>query len=118
MMKMIDDEAADRKKNSKSGDAKKCLKNLLRSGIPGIEGMFAGPPEPPKVNKKTGKLEVKKQKGFHKMTEGSKGEGRKKTALSVHFIIMSLSVWESRCGGFKGGLEAWLAPLMTIKGPC
>ena len=80
MMKMIDDDASDRKTKKgagggggKGGDAKKCLKNLLKSGIPGIEGMFAGPPEPPKMNKKTGKLETKKQKGFHKMTEGSKG---------------------------------------------
>ena len=39
---MIDDGAADRK--SKGADeAKNALKNLLRSGIPGIENMFAGP---------------------------------------------------------------------------
>ena len=42
MLQMIDDGAADRK--SKGADeAKNALKNLLRSGIPGIEGMFAGP---------------------------------------------------------------------------
>ncbi len=36
---------AEERKNekSKSEEAKKALKNLLRSGIPGIESMFAGP---------------------------------------------------------------------------
>ena len=38
---MIDDGDADRK--NKGDEAKNALKNLLRSGIPGIEGMFAGP---------------------------------------------------------------------------
>ena len=38
---MIDDGAADRK--NKGDEAKNALKNLLRSGIPGIENMFAGP---------------------------------------------------------------------------
>ena len=34
-----------------SGDAKKALKNLLKSGIPGIEGMFGGQDAQPKVGR-------------------------------------------------------------------
>jgi hypothetical protein len=54
------------KKKGKGGDAKKALKNLLKSGIPGIEGMFGAEPPAPRFGKKGGK------KGFHKMNEGSK----------------------------------------------
>ena len=43
-------DAADRSKN-KSDEAKKALKNLLRSGIPGIESMFAGPGQGPQTSK-------------------------------------------------------------------
>jgi len=69
MMKMMDDDAAERKKSSKGGsEAKNSLKRLLKSGIPGIEKMFAGPGGagggPPGMKKQT--------KGFHKMNDGSK----------------------------------------------
>ena len=45
MLRLIDDENNDRKKQSKgsSDDAKKSLKRLLKSGIPGVEKMFAPP---------------------------------------------------------------------------
>jgi len=56
-----------KKRAAGGADAKKALKNLLRSGIPGIEGMFGGPEPPqPRFGKKGGK------KGFHKMNDGSK----------------------------------------------
>ena len=42
------------------------MQNLLKSGIPGIEGMFGGEDPQPRFGKKSGK------KGFHKMNEGSK----------------------------------------------
>ena len=41
MMKLIDEDSAGRAKNGQQ--AKNALKNLLRSGIPGIENMFAQP---------------------------------------------------------------------------
>uniref|UniRef100_A0A0K2U280 Uncharacterized protein n=1 Tax=Lepeophtheirus salmonis TaxID=72036 RepID=A0A0K2U280_LEPSM len=68
MMKMLEDDASDRKKPKKSGggagggEAKKALKSLLKSGIPGIEKMFAP----------AGKGKKGSAKGFHKMNEGSK----------------------------------------------
>jgi len=66
MMKLSMEGADDAKKKGKGGDAKKALKNLLKSGIPGIEGMFGAEPPAPRFGKKGGK------KGFHKMNEGSK----------------------------------------------
>ena len=66
MMLKMSLEGADEAKNKGSGDAKKALKNLLKSGIPGIEGMFGGEAPQPRFGKKGGK------KGFHKMNEGSK----------------------------------------------
>jgi len=67
MLKLSLDNADEAQKNKKgSGDAKKALKNLLKSGIPGIEGMFGGEQPQPRFGKKSGK------KGFHKMNEGSK----------------------------------------------
>ena len=68
-MAELDAANADRKKGSKAGagdDAKKSLKRLLKSGIPGVEKMFAGPADPSNPNAK------KNTKGFHKMTDGSK----------------------------------------------
>merc|ERR1719369_1353716 len=57
--------ADEAKKNKKKGgdDAKKALKNLLRSGI---EGMLGAETPEPRFGKKGGK------KGFHKMNDGSK----------------------------------------------
>ena len=69
MMLKLSLESADegaRKKKGSGADAKKALKNLLKSGIPGIEGMFGGEDPTPRFGKKGGK------KGFHKMNEGSK----------------------------------------------
>ena len=71
MLRMSLDEADNnaKKKKGESGDAKKALKNLLKSGIPGIEGMFGGQEEKPNPafpKKKGGK------KGFHKMNDQSK----------------------------------------------
>jgi len=66
MMMKLSMEGADDAKKSKGGDAKKALKNLLKSGIPGIEGMFGAEAPAPRFGKKGGK------KGFHKMNEGSK----------------------------------------------
>jgi len=55
------------KKSGGGGAAKSALKNLLKSGIPGIEGMFGGEDPTPKFGKKgSGK------KGFHKMNDQSK----------------------------------------------
>lgn len=73
MMKMLDEDSEDRAKRSKeTAEAKNALKNLLKSGIPGIESMFAGPPTDGSGKKRTaGKLSGR-QKGFHKMTEGSR----------------------------------------------
>ena len=65
MMKMSLD--GPKEKKAGSGDAKKALKNLLKSGIPGIEGMFGGEAPQPRFGKKGGG-----KKGFHKMNEGSK----------------------------------------------
>jgi len=42
MMAKLDKENKDRKKAGESEGAKKALKNLLKSGIPGIESMFGG----------------------------------------------------------------------------
>ena len=67
MMKMLDDDAKDRKKNAGAGAAKDSLKKLLRSGIPGVEKMFAAPADPKAPGGKKGA-----QKGFHKMNDGSK----------------------------------------------
>jgi len=57
MLRMIDEENNDRKKSQKgaSDDAKKSLKRLLKSGIPGVEKMFAPPPDPanPSAKKNT-----------------------------------------------------------------
>ena len=49
MLRLSLEGAEDAKKSKGSGDAKKALKNLLRSGIPGIEGMFGGQDAQPKV---------------------------------------------------------------------
>ena len=71
MMKMMDDEAAERKKGGK-GDggakAKDSLKRLMKSGIPGVEKLFSGPNQAP------GGPGAKKggSKGFHKMNDASK----------------------------------------------
>ena len=72
MMKMMDDEAAERKKNKGGKDsgaeAKNSLKRLMKSGIPGVEKLFTGPAEaagPGGAKKKGGK-------GFHKMNDSSK----------------------------------------------
>ena len=68
MMKMMDDDEKDRKKAGKGNQAKDSLKRLLKSGIPGVEKMFAGPADP-----KAGPGGKKPaQKGFHKMNDGSK----------------------------------------------
>ena len=50
MMKMMDDEAAERKAKGKGGkdsgaEAKNSLKRLMKSGIPGVEKLFPGPAE-------------------------------------------------------------------------
>jgi len=68
MLKLSMEGADEARKNKKKGgdDAKKALKNLLRSGIPGIEGMLGAETPEPRFGKKGGK------KGFHKMNEGSK----------------------------------------------
>ena len=57
MLKMLDQDNAERNNKaggSKGDEAKKCLKNLLRSGIPGIEGMFATPGGQQQGNKRSG----------------------------------------------------------------
>merc|ERR1719445_1136585 len=66
MLKMSMDGIEDAKGKPKGGNAKAALKNLLKSGIPGIEGMFGGGDPQPRFGKKGGK------KGFHKMNDGSK----------------------------------------------
>jgi len=68
MMKMSMEGADDGKKGKgQSGEAKNALKNLLKSGIPGIESMFGGEDPTPRFGKKgSGK------KGFHKMNDQSK----------------------------------------------
>merc|ERR1719414_2027153 len=66
MLKMSMDGIEDAK-NKPKGNAKAALKNLLKSGIPGIEGMFGGEDPTPRFGKKgSGK------KGFHKMNDASK----------------------------------------------
>jgi len=67
MLKMSMDGIEDSKGKPKGGNAKAALKNLLKSGIPGIEGMFGGEDPTPRFGKKgSGK------KGFHKMNDQSK----------------------------------------------
>jgi len=67
MMRLGDDDGGKKGGKGGKGDgAKKALKNLLKSGIPGIEGMFGAEAPTPRFGKKGGK------KGFHKMNEGSK----------------------------------------------
>jgi len=67
MLKMSMDGIDDNKGKPKGGNAKAALKNLLKSGIPGIEGMFGGEDPTPRFGKKgSGK------KGFHKMNDQSK----------------------------------------------
>jgi len=68
MLKMSMDGIEDNKGKPKGGaGAKSALKNLLKSGIPGIEGMFGGEDPTPRFGKKgSGK------KGFHKMNDQSK----------------------------------------------
>jgi len=68
MLRMSMDGIDDAKnKKSNSGEAKNALKNLLKSGIPGIEGMFGGEDPTPRFGKKGGG-----KKGFHKMNDASK----------------------------------------------
>merc|ERR1719211_37395 len=68
MLRMSLDGADDAKKGKgQSGEAKNALKNLLKSGIPGIEAMFGAEDPTPKFGKKGGG-----KKGFHKMTDASK----------------------------------------------
>jgi len=67
MLKMSMDGIDENKGKPKGGNAKSALKNLLKSGIPGIEGMFGGEDPTPRFGKKgSGK------KGFHKMNDQSK----------------------------------------------
>jgi len=68
MMKMSMEGMDDAKKGKgTSGEAKNALKNLLKSGIPGIESMFGGEDPTPRFGKKGGG-----KKGFHKMNDQSK----------------------------------------------
>jgi len=67
MLKMSMDGIDDAKNKPKGGNAKAALKNLLRSGIPGIESMFGGEDPTPRFGKKGGG-----KKGFHKMNDQSK----------------------------------------------
>lgn len=68
MMKMLEDDEKGRKKGGAgAGAAKDSLKKLLKSGIPGVEKMFAAPADPKAPGAKKGA-----QKGFHKMNDGSK----------------------------------------------
>merc|ERR1719400_2119630 len=68
MLKMSMEGIDDAKgKGKNSGEAKAALKNLLKSGIPGIEGMFGGEDPTPKFGKKGGG-----KKGFHKMNDARK----------------------------------------------
>jgi len=67
MLKMSMDSIDGNKGKQAGGGAKSALKNLLKSGIPGIEGMFGGEDPTPRFGKKgSGK------KGFHKMNDQSK----------------------------------------------
>lgn len=67
MMKMMEEDEKHRKNNKgNSAEAKNALKKLLKSGIPGIEGMFGGEDPKPRFGKGGGK------KGFHKMNDQSK----------------------------------------------
>merc|ERR1719414_2764654 len=66
MLKMSMDGIENGKKKQ-SGEAKAALKNLLKSGIPGIEAMFGAEDPTPKFGKKGGG-----KKGFHKMNDASK----------------------------------------------
>merc|ERR1719211_703868 len=59
-----DDKKAGKKGGGAGGAAKDSLKRLMKSGIPGVEKMFAPPPGP---GGKKGAA-----KGFHKMNDGSK----------------------------------------------
>ncbi len=69
MMKMIDDDSkGGGKGKGKGGDeAKKSLKRLMKSGIPGVEKMFSGP-----GGGTVGPTGKKQSKGFHKMNDQSK----------------------------------------------
>merc|ERR1719339_536845 len=67
MLKMSMDGINDAKGKPKGGNAKSALKNLLKSGIPGIEGMFGGEDPTPRFGKKGSGKE-----GFHKMNDQSK----------------------------------------------
>jgi len=67
MLKMSMDGIDEAKGKPKGGNAKAALKNLLKSGIPGIEGMFGGEDPTPRFGKKGGG-----KKGFHKMNDQSK----------------------------------------------
>jgi len=67
MLKMSMDGIDDAKNKPKGGNAKAALKNLLKSGIPGIESMFGGEDPTPRFGKKGGG-----KKGFHKMNDQSK----------------------------------------------
>lgn len=70
MMKMMDDEANERKSKKNSGsEAKASLKRLLKSGIPGVEKLFSGPGQGP-----AGPGAKKGGKGFHKMNDSSKAK--------------------------------------------
>lgn len=71
MMKMMEDDEKARKKGGKAQkgggeEAKKSLKRLMKSGIPGVEKLFAGPTVGPGGKKQS--------KGFHKMNDGSKAK--------------------------------------------
>eukprot|EP00092_Neocalanus_flemingeri_P003118 GFUD01003335.1.p1 GENE.GFUD01003335.1~~GFUD01003335.1.p1 ORF type:complete len:1336 (-),score=318.00 GFUD01003335.1:265-4272(-) len=66
MLKMSMDGIEDSKGKPKGGNAKAALKNLLKSGIPGIEGMLGGEEPAPRFGKGGGK------KGFNKMNDASK----------------------------------------------
>merc|ERR1719195_787531 len=67
MMKMSMEGDDAKKGKGQSGEAKNALKNLLKSGIPGIESMFGGEDPTPRFGKKGGG-----KKGFHKMNDQSK----------------------------------------------
>jgi len=67
MMLKMSMEGIEDAKNKPKGNAKAALKNLLKSGIPGIESMFGGEDPTPRFGKKGGG-----KKGFHKMNDQSK----------------------------------------------
>lgn len=66
MMKMMEDDEKARGSKTDNTEAKNALKKLLKSGIPGIEGMFGAEDPKPRFGKGGGK------KGFHKMNDQSK----------------------------------------------